>query len=244
MVSFSIVIPAFNEEELIGDTLQRVKEAVSSCGQTGEVIVVDNNSTDQTATIAKAFGVRVVFEPHNQIARARNSGARHALGEKLIFLDADSQLSPELLRHALAALERSDIVGGGALIRFGGNPGVFGQWCLNRWNALSVRFKLAAGSFFFARKEAFNAVGGFSEQVYAGEEITLSRKLTRWGTTRGMRIHIITESFIITSPRKLEWYPPWQILSAHLILALCPPLMSSRRFCRFWYSRPTKARPQ
>ena len=62
-----------------------------------ELIVCDNNSTDRTAEIARNAGARVVFEPVNQIARARNRGAAAATGDWLIFVDADSHPSAGLV---------------------------------------------------------------------------------------------------------------------------------------------------
>src|SRR4051812_9742310 len=96
----SLIIPAFNEERLIGETLSAVKIASAAFTRRGwdtELIVCDNNSTDRTNQIAQEAGARVVFEPVNQIARARNTGAAAATGEWLLFVDADSQPSPELL---------------------------------------------------------------------------------------------------------------------------------------------------
>ncbi|HLQ78078.1 MAG TPA: glycosyltransferase, partial [Terriglobia bacterium] len=87
-MKISIVIPAFNEERLIGKTLACVRDAISEFTRRGwesELIVCDNNSTDRTAEIARAAGAEVVFEPRNQISRARNAGARRASGEWLIF---------------------------------------------------------------------------------------------------------------------------------------------------------------
>ncbi len=77
----SVVIPCYNEEEGIARVIPSLPTSVD------EVIVVDNNSTDKTAQIAEGFGARVVFEPINQISRARNSGARAADGRYLVFLD-------------------------------------------------------------------------------------------------------------------------------------------------------------
>ena len=74
-VKISIVVPAFNEEKLLGDSLARMKSAAGVFGQRGwetELVVCDNNSTDRTAEIARDAGALVVFEPVNQIARARN----------------------------------------------------------------------------------------------------------------------------------------------------------------------------
>ncbi len=78
----SVVVPAFNEERLLGATLEAIRTAARAFDDRGgwELIVCDNNSTDRTAGIARAAGARVVFEPHNQISRARNRGAAAASG--------------------------------------------------------------------------------------------------------------------------------------------------------------------
>src|SRR6266850_6320229 len=95
----SVIIPAFNEERLIVETLQQVQAALGAFAARqweSELIVCDNNSTDRTAQLARAHGAKVIFEPVNQIARARNSGAAAASGDWLIFVDADSHPSPAL----------------------------------------------------------------------------------------------------------------------------------------------------
>ena len=77
-MKLSIIIPAFNEERLIGETLSRVQAGMAAFLRRGwetELIVCDNNSSDRTAELARTAGAKVVFEPINQIARARNSGA-------------------------------------------------------------------------------------------------------------------------------------------------------------------------
>src|ERR1035441_10072378 len=88
-LKISIIVPAFNEERLLGESLAQIKSAAHAFAQHGwdfELIVCDNNSTDRTAEIARAAGATVVFEPVNQIARARNSGAAAATGDWLVFL--------------------------------------------------------------------------------------------------------------------------------------------------------------
>ncbi|HEX4644727.1 MAG TPA: glycosyltransferase [Verrucomicrobiae bacterium] len=98
-LKISVVVPAFNEEKLLAETLRRIRaslEAFNRLGWPGELIVCDNNSTDHTAELARSAGATVVFEPVNQIARARNKGAEAASGDWLIFVDADSHPTPEL----------------------------------------------------------------------------------------------------------------------------------------------------
>lgn len=200
----------------------------------GQLIVVDNNSTDQTSDIARQFGATVVFEPVNQIARARNRGAAEASGDALIFLDADSHCTSQLLEHVLDLLDGGKTVGGGSLIA--PDRAITGAALrgLKLWNQIASKGKLAAGCFVFCRRDAFDAVGGFNTRVYAAEEIYLSRALKKWGRKRHMEFHIASVSPVITSVRKLDWYSPWQI-TRQALLVLIPGALYSKRLCRTWY---------
>jgi glycosyltransferase involved in cell wall biosynthesis len=100
-VDYSIIIPAYNEESYLADTLTVLQKAMMDIPLNGEIIVTDNNSTDRTAEIAKTAGAKVVFEPVNQISRARNTGARHAEGRYLVMY-LRIPLSPFLLGPYLA----------------------------------------------------------------------------------------------------------------------------------------------
>jgi len=237
-VDYSIIVPAYNEEAWLPVSLDALMQAMAAQSIRGELIVCDNNSTDDTAAIAESMGARVVFEPHNQISRARNRGAQAAQGRYLLFVDADTLISAELLSVALAHLHSGKCVGGGAVVEMDRvlRPlERLGQWF---WNRLSMTLRLAAGSFFYCRREAFEAQGGFSEAVYASEELWLSRRLARWGRRRGMRFCIIHEHAAISSGRKLEWFAPWQQALLIVSLLLFPFLVRYRRFCGFWYRRP------
>src|SRR6185312_15550903 len=115
-MKISIVVPAFNEERLLANSLAHIKTAAKALvpfGWEWELIVCDNNSTDKTAEIAKAAGAHVVFEPINQIARARNSGAAAASGDWIIFVDADSHPSAELFADAASAIQSGKYIAGG-----------------------------------------------------------------------------------------------------------------------------------
>src|SRR5271156_893714 len=93
-LKISVIVPAYNEEKLIAGSLRSIQSALrglSSRNWETEIIVCDNNSSDATAELARAAGTRVVFEPVNQIARARNAGAAAAGGDWFVFVDADSQ---------------------------------------------------------------------------------------------------------------------------------------------------------
>lgn len=234
---YSIVIPAYNEEELLPKTLAVLKETMDSLDVCGEVVVVDNNSTDKTAQIADEFGARVVFEPINQISRARNAGARVAEGRYLVFLDADTLLSPELLQKALDNLAGGDCCGGGTMVAFDKPLSPAVRLFVRFWNWCAVKYALASGCFTYCLREGFDATGGFSEKVYVSEEIWFSRQLRLWGKKRGLTFRIITDSRILTSSRKLEWFTLVQLLP---MLLIAPIAVRFRSMCWFWYRRPDK----
>ena len=240
---YSIVVPAYNEESLLPLTLDRLRAAMAAVPALGELVVCDNNSTDGTAEIARAAGARVVSEPLNQISRARNTGAREAQGRFLIFVDADTHVAPELLQEALERLGSGTVCGGGSTVVMDHTYSALEERVIARWNRLSRRLRLAAGSFVFVLREAFEAVGGFSEKVYASEEIWLSRAVRRWGRRRGLDFVILDRHPVVTSGRKGEWYPPPVLFLTMLAILCFPFLLRSRTFCWLWYRRPEQRAP-
>jgi len=239
----SIIIPAFNEEALLPRTLESVKEALLATGIEAEVIVVDNNSTDRTGDVARDLGARVVFEPVNQIARARNAGGKAASGEFLVFVDADTTLPGETLRQALVALESGTCCVGGALIAGDREWKGFSAWLVKMWTQISRESQFAAGSFVFCLRDGFLEVGGFDESVYAGEEIWFAKRMKRWGKRRGLGFHLVEDPPVITSARKGEMFGSGQLFLQFLIVVLFPWATRSRRMCWVWYHRPAPERP-
>ena len=98
----SIVIPARNEAASIGPLVARIL----SDGAIGEVVVVDDGSTDATARLAAEHGATVISHPYSKgNGAAIKTGARHAAGEILVFLDADGQHDPADIPRLLATLD-------------------------------------------------------------------------------------------------------------------------------------------
>src|SRR2546425_7340248 len=121
-MKISVIVPAFNEAKLIAATLRSIRPATAAFAALGwesELIVCDNNSTDGTADLARAEGATVVFEPVNQIARARNRGAAAATGQWLLFVDADSRASPELFAAVAGQIPNGRRGGGGPAVQIG-----------------------------------------------------------------------------------------------------------------------------
>jgi len=237
-LKISVIIPAFNEERLIGETLRQVGAAMVAFSRRGwetEIIVCDNNSTDRTAELSRAAGARVVFEPVNQIARARNGGAAAASGDWLIFIDADSQPSAELLAEVAEQIETGRCLAGGCTVRVEErNPA--GILITGLWNGISRTGRLLAGSFIFCEAAAFRAVGGFSNELFAGEEIDLSRRLKQLARARKQRILVLHRHPLLTSARKMHLYTVREHLR-FLIKAMLSHkrILSSRDECHTWY---------
>lgn len=237
-MKLSTIIPAFNEEKLLGRCLASVSAAEAALhvrGWSHELIVCDNHSTDATAAIARAAGARVVFEPVNQIARARNRGAAAATGEWLLFLDADSCVTPPLMEELAAALCRPAVLGGGATVRMENARGV-GRWLTALWNGLSRLTRWAPGGFLFCRTEAFRQLGGFSEELFVSEEIDLSRRLKRLARARGQRCVILHRHPLLTSARKLELYTTGELWAFTRRYLRDPGrVQRDRQACPIWY---------
>ncbi|UCH22819.1 MAG: glycosyltransferase [Deltaproteobacteria bacterium] len=241
-IEYSVIIPAYNEEALLARTLEALRAAMMTVALMGEVIVVDNNSTDKTPKIAQKFGADIIFEKINQISRARNTGAKRARGRYLIFLDADTLISPKLLQTALENLKDNACCGGGATVRPDKSIKPFYQRGLDFWNRFSAKFGVAAGSFIYCLREGFEAVGGFSEKVYASEEIWFSIHYKRWGKTKGMGFKVINQAPVITSTRKFDWFSGPQIILILFLIVLFPFIIRSRTLCNLWYYRPEATR--
>jgi cellulose synthase/poly-beta-1,6-N-acetylglucosamine synthase-like glycosyltransferase len=224
-MKLSVVIPAFNEEKLLP-------------GWSAEVVVCDNNSTDRTAQLARAAGARVVFEPVNQISRARNTGARAASGDWLLFIDADSYLRPPTLADLLRCAARERCAGGGCAVGLDKAP-LAAHAFVGLWNLLSRARGWAAGSFVFCRRQAFEQIGGFSTDLYTAEEIAFSQALKRWARERRQRVVILREHPHISSGRKSELYSEREFLGLVLRSLLRPrsTLRDRRRLDIFYDGR-------
>lgn len=249
MSAFAVVIPAYNEEAYLPATLAAAREAMSEVASefgSGELVVVDNNSRDRTAEVAREHGAdRVVFEPHNQIARARNAGAAATGAEWLVFLDADTRLTASLLRQGLAALASGTVAAGGARVAMDREVTPMVAWIVRLWDRVATTFTYAAGSFFFTRRDAFEAAGGFDETVYAGEEVWLAKRIKVWAKKRGLAFRVLPEP-VVTSARKSDWFSTKDFLAQLAVIFLIPGATRSRRMCAIWYRRPetlTKSSP-
>jgi len=237
-VKISIIVPAFNEEKFIARSLRKIKaatDAFSSLGWESEIIVCDNNSTDRTAEKARAADATVVFEPMNQISRARNKGASAATGDWLVFVDADSYPSRELFADLALVIQSGRFLGGGAVVKMDRAVG-WTRLFIPLWNGISRLNRWAAGSFVFCEATVFRELGGFSQELYAAEELEFSNRLKKLSLERKKKVIILHRHPLVTSARKAHLYS----LREHVGMLLRTlrhrgENLKDRSSCTLWY---------
>jgi glycosyltransferase involved in cell wall biosynthesis len=237
-MKISIIVPAFNEEKILARSLASIKRACSTFDQRQwlwELVVCDNNSTDRTAEISRAAGAQVIFEPINQISRARNSGALAASGDWFIFVDADSFPSPELFARVADEISSGRCIGGGCLVKLDQRLPIANLLVMT-WNFISRICRWAAGSFVFCDAKVFRQLGGFSQELFASEEVEFSQRLKKAARVAGKKVVIIHDVALLTSARKMHLYNRGEHVR-FMVRAILRPraVLASREKCHPWY---------
>jgi len=228
MISF--IVPAHNEERWIGKCLASIRTTMEKVSQPYESIVVDDASTDSTHRIAQQMGVRTLRVEHRKISAVRNAGAHAACGEVLLFVDADTQVNESAINAALAAL-RSGAAGGGCIPELDGPIPLWGRIIHLLACIVGRLIRLVGGCFLFCSREAYYATGGFSESLYAGEDIAFVQALKRVGH------FVVLKPTVVTSARKLDVAGPLEVMGLMLRIAVRGPRYESKWVLDILYGR-------
>ena len=214
-MNFSIIIPAYNEKDYLSATLDAIQSATRKLVEASDVdvetIVVDNNSVDGTAEISRSKGVKVVDESVQGISRARNTGARHANGEVLIFIDADVLIPRDLLTKINSVMSDADCVGGGVDVEYRPKRRSMHIY-LGLWGVLGRLTDMVQGSTQFCRREAFDEVGGYDEKAWIGEDVDFYWTLKKHAKRNGGFTHVIRQPRVRPSTRRFDKWPLWKTL--------------------------------
>ena len=180
----TIIIPTLNEEALIGKVIATARSSAPNA----EIIVVDGGSKDKTVSIAKK-GAKV-FVAHGRVGAARNTGAKNAKRELLLFLDADTYLNRYFVERATKALADPRVVGaGGRIMPENLNPierFMFEIFNLMIAGSFLIGKPNLAGTCVMYRKSAFEKVGGFDETRAASEDFDLCERIAKVGKVKFM----------------------------------------------------------
>jgi glycosyltransferase involved in cell wall biosynthesis len=234
VIEVSFIVPAFNEERLLGRTLEAIGRAAAAITEPHEVIVVDDASTDATAAVAQSHGATLLPVTCRHIAVTRNAGARAARGRWLIFVDADTLVNQQVVQAALAAMG-AGAAGGGCNVRFDGRLPFYARILIALFVPIYRGLGLAAGCFIFCTREAFEAAGGFDETLFAGEEAFLSRRLRRVGR------FVLLRQQVLTSGRKLRAHSGREVVGGLFRLAVGGrAALRQRSGLEIWYGERRK----
>ncbi len=215
--SFTVVIPAHNEEKYIGKCLRAVKSAAKYVAPDEvEIIVVANRCTDRTAAIAERLGARVLPNDEKCIAAIRNTGIFAAQGEIIVTIDADSLMTKYSLAEIKSMLQSGRYVGGGTNPRFDRmSLGIAVSALYVAVNLIPVMIKNGgplSGAMFWAYKKDIEAVGGFDTSLVSLEDMDFAARLKDYGKKSGRRFGTLQRSYITTSARKFDQFGDWYLV--------------------------------
>ena len=239
MPAISIVIPAYNESQLLPrllDTIDAARDRFTGGRDQIEVIVSDNSSTDDTAAIAASRGCRVATVAKRMIGASRNGGAALATAPILCFVDADMQIHPDTFNAINAALADRRIVGGASRV-------TMERWSIGIAYAYASMVPLAWATGFdtgvvFCRRADFESVGGYDEERHFAEDVDFLVKLRRLGRARGARLTRLRGVKAIASARKFDRYGDWHYfwMMPRLVLGTFSAAASNHPLARrYWY---------
>lgn len=192
-MKISLIIPAYNEEEKIRETIEVVKEL--SAGKLLEIIVVDGGSTDGTVSQAQETDAKVYESPKKGRASQMNYGATRARGEVLYFLHADS-IPPQNFDLQILEKIESGFGAGCFQLAFDWNHPIlnFYAWC-TRFDIDLFRF---GDQSLFIEHNFFNEIGGFREHHILMEDSEIIARI------KSLRDFVIIPDQVVTSARKYK----------------------------------------
>lgn len=208
--TFSIVIPARNEEKLLPFCLNSIVSAAKKSNVSFEIIVVLNRCTDRTEEIAREYKCRIAIEDAKNLSKIRNAGAKIAKGKYLITIDADSIVSENMLEKVEHLLSSNKYIGGGVLII----PQRLSLGIILTWGLLvpiALYYRIFAG-LFFCKLCDFHAIGGFDENYVSVEDIDFAKRLKKYGKSQNKKFAMLLSAYIKTSCRKFDRFGDWYFI--------------------------------
>jgi glycosyltransferase involved in cell wall biosynthesis len=183
MKILSIIIPSKNEAKFLPGLLEALVNQINVDIESVPIIIADNNSSDGTLRVIKQYqdaGLDIIVIEGGLPARARNNGARIANSEYLMFLDADNIPSPSLLSSVFKAIDKEYIC---ITPSFHDPLYQYPYEIIFILANFFLRYRVIGsyllGGCIVIKKEKFDKIGGFDENLNFGEDIDLAKRLSR-----------------------------------------------------------------
>jgi glycosyltransferase involved in cell wall biosynthesis len=235
--TFSVIVPAFNEEKYLPGALDAIRKAEECLGEEVEIVVGDNVSTDGTVRVAEARGAKVVCVETRCISAVRNSAAAAASGRYLLFTDADNRIAPNMLIEVKKALDSGRYIGGG-VVKARYDRSSVGIRLTQFIISLNLRLWRLSMFMFYTTPEAFNEVGGFSEKLYANEDMDFAIRLRWLGRKKHLQFCNLRTAELTLSSRKFDEFGDWVTFTHPVKFA--KTLLNDREAARFFWYRPKR----
>lgn len=182
----SVIVPAYNDAERIGDCIEALLAQTYPQARY-EVLIVDNGSSDETATMIQRFPVTLLREDETQGSyAARNKGIQHARGEIIAFTDSDCTPVPQWIEEGVCALQtqQADLAGGNVRFVYSTRPG--GAEIYDSLSNMQIERNIrerqvAKTANLFVRTAVFETVGLFPQQVRSGGDVSWTGRATAQG---------------------------------------------------------------
>lgn len=211
----SVVVPAYNEERYLGETLKSIQRAkeflLKRDAVPTEIIVVDNESTDATSDIALSSGASVVKETKHNVARVRNAGASFAKGNVLVFIDADTIVPDELLWRINQLLASPSCFGGAVDTDYRAAKTLVKIY-LQLWRTLGKLVGMAQGATQFCRREVYASLLGYDESLYMGEDVDFHWRMKQFAKRQNAHVCFIEDIRVVPSTRRFDQWSFWRTL--------------------------------
>lgn len=200
MLKFSIIVPAYNEEKLIGSCLESLVNLDYDKAEY-EIIVVDNNSNDKTKEIVFGFsGVKMFEEKRQGNVFALIKGVKESQGEILVFTDADTRVPKNWLKNYGEAYQDQKVVcaGGGTKM----HPSFFKVMIVEKiLNLVVAKIKYFCGFNLSIRREIYDRIHGFDPKVNFNQDFFLILRAKKYG-----RSVFVKNNEVQTSSRRYKDY--------------------------------------
>ncbi len=238
-MSISIIIPAYNEEEYLPETLKRIGKALSVVVCPSEVIVVDNDSEDETKHIATSLGAKVLSESERNISKVRNTGAENSTGDILVFVDADTLVPDSLIQKIVATMEDEKCFGGAVSVAYQNLQRRWAKFYLLGWKFWEVIFNTKQGATQFCRRKVFSELGGYDESLYVGEDVEFYWRLSKLAKQKRGFVSFVENPKVVTSARRFNKMRWWKtiLLTNPLFIAL---VWKRKGFWKDWYEKAVR----
>ena len=233
----SVVIPAFNEAGYLGETLASLNRAKAFLQREGglqaEIIVVDNDSDDSTADVARALSATVVGEKQHNVAKVRNSGAKLSHGDVLVFVDADTVVPDKLLWCIVEVMSDASCFGGAVEPDYRPIKRTVKVY-LQFWRVIGKLIGMAQGATQFCRRDLFFALNGYDETLFMGEDVDFHWRLKRIAKRKNGGVVFIEDPRVVSSTRRFDQWRLWRtVIWTNPLFIL---LFRRRRTCwHGWY---------